>query len=56
MNLRINLPKFKMRFLFFCIVWALDSKLERAKMKKTMQKMAVGLVVVLALSGYANEK
>ncbi len=45
-----------MRFLFFCIVWALDSKLERAKMKKTMQKMAVGLVVILALSGYANEK
>ncbi len=45
-----------MRFFFFCIVWALDSKLERAKMKKTMQKMAVGLVVVLALSGYANEK
>ena len=25
-------------------------------MKKTMQKMAVGLVVILALSGYANEK
>ena len=49
-----------MRFLFFCIVWALDSKLERAKMKKTMQKMAVGLVAVLslilALSGCGDDK